>query len=120
MTGHNLFFLTKVGQVIVTEYGHPKLSDGSLYYYADQYWCEKLLAGKDEFGRNETDRLFVTLCNTLFVYLSGKEERFKSLVCKNIEGIYHVCVELMGDIVEGELSHVIVVFEERAKGNGGK
>ena len=114
---NNMFFLTRDGTPVIeiTEYD-------KLFYYGNQ----RLLDGScvrnetDEFGRNYTDKLFIRQCLLVHMCLVYEPERFKSLTCKNVDGIYYAKVELTGDIVEGELSHVVDVFEERCKGNGGK
>ena len=112
----NMFFLTRDGDITITEVGFPKRAEGSLFYYANQCLYEYPLTSEtDKFGRNATDVMFIRLCG-----LIPHTERFKSLTCKGVEGIYYARVELDGDIVEGELSHVVDVFTERANGNGGK
>ena len=111
-----MFLLTRDGDIEIN-----RSNDGlevELLHYANQHCHDiKVEDGVDRFGRNDTDRMFVRLC--LLVY-SRYQETFKSLSVKNHAGIYHVRVELTGDVIEGELFHVVDVFEERTKGNGGK
>jgi hypothetical protein len=109
----NIFFLTREEYVEVTAYGHPKLEDGSLYYYSCQIWYG-YDGISDEFGRNEIDRQFVLLCNNLFVYFSGQEE-FKSLSCKKIGERYVVRLESSKETLEMGLSEMIDLFDERNK-----
>jgi hypothetical protein len=108
----NVFFLTKEGHVEVTAYGHPKLEDGSLYWFADQSWHGNS-GVPDGFGRNQIDIWFVQLCNTLFGYLMCKEETFRLLSCKKDNDRYIARLELTDETLEMELGEMVELLEKR-------
>ena len=119
-----MFFLTRDGDITITEVGYPKDIAGSLFHYANQWLYEYPLTGEtDKFGRNATDVMFIRLCGLLL-----HSERFKSLsVKKNEDGKYiallttTVCVngrEMLSEL-EGELENIITVLEERKENSNG-
>jgi len=113
----DMFFLSRDGDIEITSYGYPKLEDGSLYYYADQVW----LGGReipDNFGRNQTDILFIRLCHIVSLYLLGQEDTFKLLSCKKVGDQYVARLELTGMTLEYELEFMVELIEKMCSAGG--
>ena len=122
-----MFFLTRHGDIEITEVGYPKYVKGGLYHYARQSIQADSKEELDAFGRNHTDRSFIRLCDAVFGMVMGKEDTFKSLSCKKEENayveegyLYHVRVGIGNEVLDGELSVMVELYEERAKGRSGK
>jgi hypothetical protein len=117
----DMFFLTRDGNVEITEVGYPKYKPGGLYHYARQSVLADSTDELDAFGRNRTDRLFIRLCDAVFGMMMGKEDSFKSLTCKKDGDGYKVLVQLNVEVngremlseTEGELANVVEVFEQQ-------
>ena len=111
----NMFFLTRDGDIEITQYGYPKYEVGGVYHYSRQGVLAETEEELDEFGRNCTDRQFIRLCGFVFGLLMNKENTFQSLSCKKIDDQYIARLELTDETLEMELSEMIPFLAQRFK-----
>ena len=117
----NMFFLTRDGDIEITTVGFPKSAEpepGTLYHYANQCLLDRKLDDKDandEFGRNYTDKMFIRLCETVFVYLTGKEDTFRSLTCRKDGEKYIARLQVTGMTLEYELEFMVELVEKMCR-----
>jgi len=116
----NMFFLTRDGDVEITEVGFPpeKFPDvKGLFYYGNQVLQNHGTKSDDPefdiFGRNRIDRQFIHLCLSVFGLTMDIEDAFISLSCKKVDDKYAVRLQLTDETLEAELPEMIQLVEER-------
>ena len=112
----DMFYLTRDGDIEITLVGFHPYKIGGLYHYAWQSICAYSKEEFDEFGRNDTDRLFIRFCQAVFNIVPWNWEgknMFKFLSCKKDGDKYIARLELSDETLEMELAEIVVLLEQR-------